>query len=254
VLIRVTNANVPPFRCICRIVTRAYDKPDNEYSVGTGVFVSPYHVFTCAHNIYPLDAPRTGTIDVYPAQNGPDESVPRFRADGWAIRRGWWPKNCLTAGEDYGIIRLAKPAPNGFFALRPFDPTILAGRIVQLAGYPSDRDRRAQLMFRSEGSITGMAVIQRCGVDAQGKPTMAGPVVALAPSSSGLFVHELAGSHAMSGGPMWIEDNGSRTLIGIHARSVDNNRRRAGVLLNDAVRAQIAQWMNRELPPLRRSQ
>ena len=72
-MVRVENALVAPYRCICRIVARAYDKPENEYSVGTGFLISPYYVLTCAHNIYPLQAPRTKTIDVYPAQNGPDE-------------------------------------------------------------------------------------------------------------------------------------------------------------------------------------
>lgn len=250
VMVRVANALVPPFRCICRIVACSYDKPG--FSVGTGFLVGPYHVLTCAHCIYPLEAPRTKTIDVYPAQNGPFESVTRFRANGWAIRPAWRSNDCRTAGEDYGIIRLADPAPHGFFPLRPFDPTILASRIVHLAGYPGDREPRASHMYRSEGRVTGAVVIQSCGVDARRRPTMAGRMIPLTPSSRGLFAHDLAASHAVSGGPMWIEENGARTLIGIHARAIDEERRRAGVLLDDVVRAQVAQWMNREMPPLRR--
>jgi V8-like Glu-specific endopeptidase len=249
-MVRVANALVAPFRCICRIVACSYDKPG--FSVGTGLLVSPYHVLTCAHCIYPLEAPRTKTIDVYPAQNGPFESVARFRANGWAIRPAWRPNDCRTAGEDYGIIRLADPAPHGFFPLRPFDPTLLASRIVHLAGYPGDREPHAQHMYRSEGRATGAVVIQSCGIDARRRPTMAGRIIPLTPSSRGLFAHELAASHAVSGGPMWIEENGARTLIGIHARNIDDERRRAGVLLDDVVRAQVAQWMNREMPPLRR--
>jgi V8-like Glu-specific endopeptidase len=249
-MVRVANALVAPFCCICRIVACSYDKPG--FSVGTGFLVSPYHVLTCAHCIYPLEAPRTKTIDVYPAQNGPFESVVRFRANGWAIRPGWRANGCRTAGEDYGIIRLANPAPHGFFPLRPFDPTILTSNIVHLAGYPGDREPHAQHMYRSEGHVTGAVVIQSCGIDAHGRSTMAGRIVPLTPSSQGLFAHELAASHAVSGGPMWIEENGARTLIGIHVRAIDGERRRAGVLLDDAVRAQVAQWMNREVPPLRR--
>jgi V8-like Glu-specific endopeptidase len=249
-MVRVANALVAPFRCICRVVACSYDRPG--FSVGTGFLVGPYHVLTCAHCIYPLEAPRTKTIDVYPAQNGPFESAVRFRANGWAIRPAWRPNDCRTAGEDYGIIRLADPAPHGFFPFRPFDPTVLASTIVHLAGYPGDRDPRAQHMYRSEGRVTGAVVIQSCGSDARRRPTMAGRIIPLTSSSHGLFAHELAASHAVSGGPMWIEENGARTLIGIHARNIDDARRRAGVLLDDAVRAQIAQWMNRELTPLRR--
>ena len=104
-------------------------------------------------------------------------------------------------------------------------------------------------MYRSEGRVTGAVVIQSCGVDARRRPTMAGRMIPLTPSSRGLFAHDLAASHAVSGGPMWIEENGARTLIGIHARAIDEERRRAGVLLDDVVRAQVAQWMNREMPP-----
>ena len=249
-MVRVANALVAPFRCVCRIVACSYDKPG--FSVGTGFFISPYHVLTCAHCVYPLEAPRTKTVDVYPAQNGPFESVVRLRANGWAIRPGWRPNDCRTAGEDYGIIRLANPAPHGFFPLRPFDPTVLTSNIVHLAGYPGDREPHAQHMYRSEGRVTGAVTIQSCGIDARRRPTMAGRIIPLAPSSHGLFAHELPASHAVSGGPMWIEENGARTLIGIHARAIDDERRRAGVLLDDAVRTQVAQWMNREIPPLRR--
>jgi V8-like Glu-specific endopeptidase len=250
-MVRVANAGLAPFRCICRIETRSYDKP-RCVSVGTGFLVSPFHVLTVAHNIYPPESPHTKTIDVYPAQNGPVESVVRFSANGWAIRPGCRPNDCRTAGGDYGIIRLAAPAPHGFFPLRSFDPTILSSRRVQLAGYPYDREPRAQHMYRSEGAVTGAVMIQSCGVNAQGKPTLRGTIVPLISSSLGLFAHGLPSSHGVSGGPMWIEENSARTLIGIHVRDIDDERRRAGVLLDDTVRAQVMQWMNRELPSLRR--
>jgi V8-like Glu-specific endopeptidase len=249
-MVRVANALVAPFRCICRVVACAYDRPG--FSVGTGFLVGPYHVLTCAHCIYPLEAPRTKTIDVYPAQNGPFESAVRFRANGWAVRAEWRLNDCRTAAEDYGIIRLADPAPHGYFPLRPFDPTILRGRTVQLAGYPGERERYAQHMYRSEGRAIGTITIEDCRVDARGKERLVRRIEQFTPSSRGLFAHELAGSRAVSGGPMWIEENGARTLIGIHARSIDDDQRRAGVLLDEVVRAQVAQWMNRELPPLRR--
>jgi V8-like Glu-specific endopeptidase len=249
-MLRVANTLVPPFRCICRIVACSYDKPG--YSVGTGFFVSPYHVVTCAHVIYPEQAPRTKTIDVYPAQNGADQSGGRYRANGWAIRRGWWPKDCRTAGFDFGIVRLATPAPHGFFALRPFDPATLRGKTVHLAGYPDVPDPRAQFMHQSVGGVTGGVVIQTCGVDARGEPTMGGRVMPLTSAATGLVAHSLPASHAVSGAPLWIEENGARTLVAIHARSIDAGRTRAAVLADDGVRAQITSWMNRELPPLRR--
>ena len=237
-----------PYRCICRIVARAYDKPENEYSVGTGLLISAYHVLTCAHNIYPLQAPHTKTIDVYPAQNGPDDHASRFRANGWAVSPGWRPNDCRTAGEDYGIIRLASPAAYGFFQLRPFNPAILTSKIVHLAGYPSSaREPKARYMYRSAGPVTGAVVIEGCGKDTRGKPTLQFHILPSILSSTSLIAHELVTAPSVSGSPMWIEEGGSRTLIGLHERStVDQHGRvhRAAVLLNDAARAQVARWMN----------
>src|SRR2546422_10435051 len=133
---RVTTALGPPYRSVCRIVVRNYD--NDRYSVGTGVLVSPYHVLTCAHVIYPPETPRTREIEVSPGQNGPDESVLRFRSNGWAISPSWRPNDCRTAGEDLGVIRLTTPTRQGFMALRPFNPAILISVGVQAAGYPWD--------------------------------------------------------------------------------------------------------------------
>jgi len=123
---------------------------------------------------------------------------------------------------------------------------------VHLAGYPDVPDPRAQFMHHSLGSVTGAVTIQTCGVNARGEPTMGGRVVPLTTGATGLVVHSLPASHAVSGAPLWIEENGARTLVGIHARSIDAGRSRAAVLAEDGVRAQITSWMNRELPPLRR--
>jgi V8-like Glu-specific endopeptidase len=260
-MVRVGNALAAPYRCICRIVARAYDKPENAFSVGTGFLISPYHVLTCAHNIYPVQAPHTKTIDIYPAQNGPDDKVVRFRANGWAVSGGWRPKDCRTSGEDYGIIRLASPTAHDFFQLRPFDPAILAGQTVHLAGYPSsDSEPAARLMFESTGSITGAVVIEECGeVTMRGVEAVSPLRGRLLPSilpSTSLVAHDLTSAPSMSGSPMWVEQGGARTLVGIHERRIFDQRGcitlRIAVLLNNAVRAQAARWMSTDLPPLRR--
>jgi len=257
-MVRVANALAVPYRYICRIVARAYDKPENAYSIGTGVLVSPYHVLTCAHNIYPTQAPRTKTIDVFIAQNGPDESASRFRANGWAVRQGWgWGRDCRASGEDYGMIRLANPAPNGFFQLRPFNPAILTGKTGHLAGYPSSaQEPLARYMHHSAGPVTGAYVIEGCDRDRQERESIRGRLFPSILATTRLFLHELATAPSVSGSPIWIEEDGTRTLIGLHERRINVGQSGrsygAAVLLNDAVRAQVAQWMNNALPPLRR--
>jgi V8-like Glu-specific endopeptidase len=258
-MVKVANTLVAPYRCICRIVTHAYDKLENEYSIGTGFLISPYHVLTCAHVIYPRQAPHTGTIDVYPAQNGPDDNAVRFRANGWAVSPRWWTNDCRTADVDYGIIRLANPAQYGFFQLRPFDPAIMTSKTVHLAGYPgSARDPKAQYMYRSQGLVAGAYRVRRCIPNhyRPGKDYLEGSLVHPMPATARLILHDLDTLESQSGSPMWIEGGGLRTLIGIHERGLEDpkigHKLGVAVLLNDAVRAQVARWMNTELPPLRR--
>jgi V8-like Glu-specific endopeptidase len=255
-LARVTNVNVAPYRCICRVVARAYDRPDNEYSVGTGFLISPNHVLTCAHNIYPLQSPHTGSIDVFPAQNGPDENARRFRANGWAVSPGWKPGDCRTAAEDYGVIRLASAVPNGFFPLRPFDPAGLTGKLVHLAGYPStDRERRARFMYRSTGLLAGAYVVEGCARDRAGKENVRGRLFRSLSATTNLMLHQLATAPSMSGSPLWIEEEGSRVLIGIHERRIEDDQGRgnygAAIVLNSTVRARVESWLNNALRPLR---
>jgi hypothetical protein len=75
-------------------------------------------------------------------------------------------------------------------------------------------------------------------------------------TATSLILHGLATAPSISGSPIWIEEEGTRTIVGIHERRISDDRsgRRGGaaVLINDAVRAQVAQWMNTALPPLRR--
>jgi V8-like Glu-specific endopeptidase len=241
---RVADALASPYRCICRIVVRSYDK--DGYSVGTGVLVSPFHVLTCAHVIYPPQAPRTKQIDVRPAQNGPDKDALLFRASGWAISPSWRRADCRTAAEDYGIIRLATPTREGFMRLRGFDPTILTSATVHLAGYPTGREERSRHMYTSQGRVEGAVTIERCNAR-----TTAGRILPLTPATAGLIAHDLDTAGSQSGAPMWIDDRGTLTLIGLHIGILADNRKKA-VLLNDAVQRRIQDWMNRALPPLRR--
>src|SRR5262249_15244722 len=118
-LVRVANTLVAPFRHICRIVARAYDKPENAYSVGTGVLVSPYHVLTCAHNISRTQARGTKSMAAYLPRKGRQKTAGGSGPNGWAVRRGWnWGRDCRASPADYGKIPFATPAPNGFFQLR----------------------------------------------------------------------------------------------------------------------------------------
>jgi hypothetical protein len=239
-LTRVRDAASPPWRVVCRIVTRSYDRPG--FSVGTGVLVSPHHILTCAHVIFPPQAPRTREIVVYPGQNGPDESAMPFKANGWVVNPGWRMADCMTFGEDYGLIRLA--AKHGYIPLIPFDPSELPGALVSMAGYPATREPAARHMYVSRGRVLGAIQINACTAT-----TATGNVIARIPPGANLIAHDFESTPSLSGAPMWYVKD-TRRLAAIHAGTISNGALRKAILLNDAVRARLRDWMMRTLPPI----
>jgi V8-like Glu-specific endopeptidase len=244
----VANTAAGPYRCICRIEARSFDKPG--VSIGTGFLVSPFHILTCAHNIYPLQAPKTKSITVFPAQDG-QNSKAGIASNGWAISPGWRPKDCTSAGEDYGIIRLSRPVRGAFLRLRQFDPAQLTGSAVRLAGYPTTAaDPMAQVMFESAGLITGAIQNVVCGVDATGHETMSGRIMPTISQTTPIFAHGLGSEHGVSGGPVWINDGDALTVVGIHERNIGNGSQGAGILLNDRVLQSVTRWLASTLSAL----
>jgi len=247
-LTRVADTRLAPFASICRIVTRTVKGGE---SYGTGILIGPYHVLTCAHVIFPPEDPLSKEIIVFPGQNGPDSHC-RVKSDGWAVSPAYRGNNCNTAGEDYGIIRLSCPMHPGFVPLRAFDPTALGGATVSLAGYPWGRSEKARHMYFSRGTIMGGIPLTRCtGTLAKTNlPNDARPVP-ITPTTS-LIAHDLDTAPSQSGGPMWIVQAGGRFLIALHAGRIANNRFGKAVLLSEAVRRRVADWMTRTLPPIQR--
>jgi V8-like Glu-specific endopeptidase len=238
-LTRVADATIPPWRAVCRIVAR--ESGAAGYSVGSGVLIAPYHVLTCAHVIFPPQAPRTHEITVYPGQNGPDGSARGIKANGWAVSPAWRMNECASAGEDYGIIRL--PEQHGYIPLIPFNPADLLTVLVTMAGYPSTRSAGAREMFFSRGHILGGIVIASCT-----RTTMNGRMVPTFPANSNLAGHDLPSEPSMSGSPMWFMKD-TRRLAAIHAGTVAGGTIRKAIVMNDTVRAQIRRWLQQTLPP-----
>ena len=240
-LTRVKDSRFLPYGLVCRIVTRSHDRPG--LSIGTGVLVSRHHVLTCAHNIVPIQAPRTKSIDVIPMQNGDDGRWPVFHADGWIIRKRWRVNDCHAAPFDLGLIRLSQPATSVFWELLPFDPARLAGLMVDMAGYPSTLEPRARHLYWSRGTIDGAITINRCTAT-----TADGRLLPTISESTNLIAHSLATAPSQSGGPMWALLAGKRVLLALHAGRIDRNRRGKAILLNAGVRRVINYWMTKALP------
>jgi V8-like Glu-specific endopeptidase len=255
-LTRVLDTVPEPFRWICHIHVRTVSGGN---SVGTGVLIGRYHVLTCAHVLYPRaharEHPETLEVTVLPGQRCPDDSRPRLRANGWAVSPGWRWNHCRAAGEDLGIIRLARPTDVGFWPIAPFEPSTLTGVAVHLAGYPSrPEDVQAHCMYRSRGRVIGRFQLTSCTEPTpQRKGDFTGTPFGAINDTTKLIFSDLDTLPSMSGGPMWTIRDGRRVLFALHLRDIDHGqqKRRIGLLLNSAVRQRIAGWMTRVLPPLR---
>jgi V8-like Glu-specific endopeptidase len=238
-LTRILDPKTREFGFVCRI----YTKLRGGHSVGSGVLIMPRYVLTCAHVIQPPENPNVESITVHVAQNGPADGKHGIKADGWAVRPGWVANCCRSWDEDYGIIRLSKPA-TGFWPVAPFNPRRLMGKGAYLAGYPvRTGDPDAHFMYQSRGLIAGTIRIDSCVGHQFPEKEILSPIDEV----TRLVAHRLDTAKSISGGPMWSFVDGQRVLWGLHAGRVDNEMRKA-VLLNARVRRQIATWIRRDLP------
>ena len=104
-------------------------------------------------------------------------------------------------------------------------------------------DREARSMFRSRGAIVGTIQIDSCA-----GTQLTRTLLPSIDETTRLVAHGLDTAPSMSGGPMWSFIDNQRVLWGLHAGDIDNGRRKKAILLNKSVRAQIAQWVSKELP------
>lgn len=240
---QVADTTPSPFRWVCRIRVQMA----KGHSYGTGILVSPWHVLTAAHVIYPPQEPYATTdIEVGPGYSA--RSKPRLRANGWAVDPRWNVRNCMTAGADLGLIRLAQPVSPavGFWKLTQFPPGSLTGRAFLLAGYPSrPSDRDATVLFRSNGVIRGSVVLQSCTAS-----TAEGRLLPTLSEASQLMGHDAPSEGSMSGGPICLADGGIPKLVAVHTGTLSNGALKKAVLLVSSVQARIRDWINGSLRPL----
>jgi hypothetical protein len=109
-------------------------------------------------------------------------------------------------------------------------------------------------MHQSAGRIHGGYVIDSCVRDNEGRESIQGRLLPSILKTTNLILHGLATAPSISGSPIWIEEEGTRTIVGIHVRRISEDKTgrlfRAAALINDAVLAQVTHWMNTALPPI----
>ncbi len=242
-----------PFSAVCRIEVRT----PKGTSVGSGVLIGRHHVLTCAHILFDRADPNPEKITVLPNHDGKDEKRQPILAAGFAVKPGWTWRECRTDDDDLAIIRLSRKADADFWPVQNFNPAVIAGRAITLAGYPAfSTTDKAYLMYRSEGSGLGGFGI-RCCYDAwpkkcdppayRSKDQVIRTAFGAISDATKLIGHTLDTRVCMSGGPMWIYDNKKPVLVALHAGNIDNGKHKKAVLLNSSVRALINNWLTRPL-------
>lgn len=277
----VTDTTKVPFRWVCRVIAYTETPAQKSHSVGTGVLISPWHVLTCAHVIYPPQQPyRTVRVVVIPGYSPGSRIVtwarqPAFSASGWAVDPRWNPRECRTSNYfDWGIIRLRQPVGSytggqakgaGYVSVdnwRNWLPLSLApslpGMPCKLAGYSATpNDPEATHMFESDGHLGPALNITTCTPEETSSSggivrSHTGGVTVPVTESSILITHDADSTKSMSGGPVWIDDGGSPKLVAIHAGPSAGAGKRA-VLLSQAVQYQLQQLMGGSLRQLPRA-
>jgi V8-like Glu-specific endopeptidase len=160
----------------------------------SGVLYRDRYVVTAAHNVYspPLSRLRDLSVACGIIAPSPDQHQQVKISDvRVASSYGWMPKRF---DRDFAVIRLPQPVT----VAKPFrlEPVFQypEGSPAYLAGFPgddSDDHMNGETMFTGSGA---------------GKQDTAGP-----------FLHYAIGTHVgNSGGPVWTDDRGVPTLLGIH--------------------------------------
>ncbi len=162
---------------------------------GTGVMIGDRVVLTCAHIVRDsvLGTPRS--VVFIPGKNGPSEPFGRFAAASISIRQEW-----LTGRDDrYDIALLdlgaAVGSLTGHFdaASRPL--SFFDGRVLRMAGYPSDLSPDGRL-YKAVGEARRV--------------------------DDGLVVHRIDGGHGQSGGPIWFDGpSGRSVVVAVYTGEVD---------------------------------
>ncbi len=165
---------------------------ESTLGLGSGVLISPHHVLTCAHNVSNCGR-RAQNVSFSPGVNGkatpPFGTIPIVRM---YIYKKWEISSSGDENFDLALLILARPAEEriGYMGLASAEDDALGTEIVEISGYPGDKDGEMWTMFNRLKK----------------------------PFKSETFSYEIDTSPGQSGSPIWISNLGSPSVIGIHTR------------------------------------
>jgi V8-like Glu-specific endopeptidase len=206
----VADPSAVPWRSVCSLVIT--DKTGKGW-IGTGWLYSPRLVVTAGHCVY---MQRRGgfvaSIEVIPGRNRNVRPYGAWTARKFATVAAW--ANRGDTEFDYGAIFLPSAVGSSVepFPVENRSDAKLRDFILNVAGYPSDKESGTQ-WFASDA------------------------VGGLTPRQISYALDTFSG---MSGMPVWIRENGVRTVVGIHT-SGDTSANFA-TRINDDVLGNLDRW------------
>jgi V8-like Glu-specific endopeptidase len=218
-----------PFRWICSLKVRFRDPDSDSFDVvdfdaGSGLLVGPRHVLTAAHNVYAQITGSKGTKDkrkallvwAYPGRNG-DDKFPFGKAESESIAYLSKFESNLDVRWDYALIKLKTAIGDQKFSslgnqalgywgsasravgtqIQPLSQNFLAGKIVNVSGYPRNKDHTQWVAFDAVRDVP---------------PTINGQSV------NELITYLTDTSEGQSGAPVWVffPNTGKRYLVAVH--------------------------------------
>lgn len=124
----VPDTSFYPHSAICKL---RMTFPDGQY-VGTGFYIGPNLILTCAHNVIDHDTSQEASaILIEPGRNGSQRPFSSF-----TVHRSDWDYHPSYDGgfkHDLAVIRVPNPAPNGWYfeledlAASPSSPIVVCG-------------------------------------------------------------------------------------------------------------------------------
>ncbi len=208
----VVDSETLPWRMICSL------KISGPFGggIGTGWFAGPKTIITAGHCVFhPNLGGWADNILVFPGRFGSEIPYPKNQdytkpiiSTRFSALKGWTED--LNTNFDYAAIHINDPVGNetGWFSMAALDNNALKGLLVNIAGYPADKDFGRNQYFSSDK-------------------------IEKVESSRFYYAADTYGGE--SGGPAWFQDNNNQpTCIGIHSYGVGGN-----FTLNSATRITV---------------
>lgn len=245
---QVRDATVVPFRWVCQISVQkrnADGKIIHNGPAGTGVLISPRHVLTAAHVLYNSKQDERGQwvddraawVTVAPGRNGSAQPFGSYSTTAWVTHPRYNPRARDSWRWDYGLITLREAVGDKTFAalgraklcywgsaqcggqtlLQRVAPRLLEGAQMWTAGYPGDKG--GVTLWCAPGRIQGVDLPNRRRIMNVSADALQG----------------------QSGSPVWIANQGSRTLVGILTRRGESANTAIRVTLE--LLRQLQTWM-----------